>query len=465
MSERMRDVYQNKKVKMLLLGCILLLLCFWHNGMKTHAAAPYKSNGRLKVQENQVVNKKGKPFIIKGVSTHGIAWYPEYVNKKAFRTLRDKWGVNTIRLAMYTAEYQGYCTDGDKNALKKQIDNGVQYATDLGMYVIIDWHILSDGNPLQYQSEAEDFFREMAKKYASYGNVMFEICNEPNGSEGSWNNIKSYAEKIIQTIRRVNSKAIIIVGTPTWSQDVDIAQADPIKGKNIAYAFHFYAGTHKADMRSKLEAVLKKGFPVIVTEFGISDASGNGSIDKTEGKRWMKLLDRYKVGRVCWNLSNKNESSALLKSSCTKKSGWKTSDLSASGKWLVKTYTGKTSGTGTNSQKAPEAKSKSGKVTLEASIQKVQSWESNGKIYTQYSLVIENTGKKTCKSWKANLKFQQAFHIEQSWCANFKKKGKVCTVSPMSWNRKIKKNETAEIGFIVTSSKKETVKSLKLSAS
>ena len=144
---------------------------------------------------------------------------------------------------MYTAEYNGYCVAGANNRtqLISKIHKGVTAATELGMYVIIDWHILSDGNPLKYKSQANTFFKQMAKKYKSYNNVMFEICNEPNGTGTSWKNITSYAKTIIKTIREQKNNTFIIVGTPTWSQDVDIAASKPLKEKNIAYAFHFYA--------------------------------------------------------------------------------------------------------------------------------------------------------------------------------------------------------------------------------
>lgn len=303
-------------------------------------ATPVSQNGRLSVKGNKIVNQKGKAFVIKGVSTHGLSWFPQYVNKKAFKNMRDQWGVNTIRLAMYTEGYNGYMTGdaNNKKTLKNLIHKGVTYAKELGMYVIIDWHILSDGNPKTYEKESKAFFKEMAKKYKSYNNVLFEICNEPNNVD--WNTVKSYANQLVKTIRSVNPKAIIIVGTPTWSQDVDLAVASPVKGSNIAYSFHFYAGTHKQDLRNKLESAVKKGLPVIVTEFGLSDASGNGAIDQKEGNRWLALLNQYKIGRVCWNLSNKAEASALIQSSSQKVNGWNKSDLTAHGKWLIKAYGG-----------------------------------------------------------------------------------------------------------------------------
>lgn len=300
-------------------------------------ASPVSANGRLQVKGAQIVNKNGKAFVIKGVSMHGLAWFPQYVQKKSFASLK-KLGANTVRLPIYTEEYGGYCSGGNKKQLKKLVDKGVKAATELGMYVIIDWHILQDGNPLQHKKAAKKFFKEIAKKYAKRNNVLFEICNEPNGGGGSWTNIRKYAKTVIKTIRSVNKKAIIIVGTPTWSQDVDVAAKNPLKGKNIAYAFHFYAATHKEYLREKLKVAVKAGLPIVVTEFGISEASGNGTVDTKEGNKWIKLLNRYKIGRVCWNLSNKAENSALLKASCKKTSGWKKSDLSKQGRWLVKVY-------------------------------------------------------------------------------------------------------------------------------
>lgn len=133
----------------------------------TKVKTPVATHGRLSVKGADLVDAKGKKFQLRGISTHGINWdvgYP-YVNKAAFKTLRDDWGVNAVRLAMYTSEYNGYCAGGSKAALRNQIYKGVKYATDLGMYVIIDWHILNDGNPMTQVAEARRFFATMAKKY------------------------------------------------------------------------------------------------------------------------------------------------------------------------------------------------------------------------------------------------------------------------------------------------------------
>lgn len=291
-------------------------------------AAPVEQHGALHVSGTDLKDSHGAKFQLKGVSTHGIAWFPQYVNKDAFQTLRDNYGINTIRLAMYTNKSEGYGPD----AVKK-VREGVKYATELGMYVIIDWHILNDGNPNQHKSEAKKFFTKMSKKYGSQKNVIYEICNEPNGNV-TWNKqIKPYAKTMVKVIRKHSKNAVIVVGTPTWSQDVDIVAQSPLKGKNLMYALHFYAGTHKEWNQEKLKTAHKKGLPVIVTEFSICDASGNGALDKASGNQWLRLLDKYNISYTAWSLCNKNESSALIASTCSKTSGWTSGDLSAAGKW------------------------------------------------------------------------------------------------------------------------------------
>ena len=332
----------NKKIKILrgfALVCVLALGLCLTGGLQIAEAKTTTyydaSAGRLHVKGTKLVDKKGHEVQLRGVSTHGLSWYPQYVNDKCFAQLQDKWGANVVRLAMYTEEYNGSCSGDAKNRsdLKKLIKKGVRLAKKHKMYVIVDWHILSDGNPNSHKKEAKAFFREMSREFKGYNNVIYEICNEPNNGT-SWKEIKSYARSVISTIRKNDKKAVIVVGTPTWSQDVDQAAADPIKGDNIMYALHFYAATHKADLRNKMTAAINKGLPVFVTEYGICDASGNGAIDKKEADRWIQTMDEYGVSYIAWNLSNKQESSSIIKSSCPKVSGFKKSELSDEGRWL-----------------------------------------------------------------------------------------------------------------------------------
>jgi endoglucanase len=290
-------------------------------------------HGALRVDGTQLVDQSGNPIQLYGMSTHGLAWFPQYVTKDTFQTLRDDWNTNCIRLAMYTEEYNGYCSGGNQDDLKALVRSGVDYATELGMYVIIDWHILQDQDPNVHKDQALTFFKEMSETYADHTNVLYEICNEPNGY-ATWDSIKSYAEEVIPVIRANDPDAIVIVGTPTWSQDIDQALANPLKEDNVLYALHFYAGTHKDVLWNRLDSCVQNGLPVFISEFGMCDSSGNGANDFESTQNWFNVIEKYNISFCCWNLANKDEASSVIKSSCSKVSGWTEDDLSESGKWI-----------------------------------------------------------------------------------------------------------------------------------
>lgn len=295
-------------------------------------STPVGKHGKLSVEGTKIVDKNKQEFQLKGVSTHSIAIYSQYINEETFKEMRDNWNINVIRIAMYSNPNDGYTKE-----LHSKVKEAVNYATDLGLYVIIDWHILQDNNPNTYKNEAISFFEEMANEFKNNKNVLYEICNEPNGDVTWDKDIKPYAEEVISKIRAIDTNAIIIVGTPKWSQDVDIVANNPIADyENIMYTLHFYAATHKDELRKKLKIAHEKGLPIFVTEFGISDASGNGAISQEEGDKWIELLNSYNISWVCWNLSNKNETSAILNSNCNKTTGFQESDFSQQGKWLLK---------------------------------------------------------------------------------------------------------------------------------
>lgn len=296
-------------------------------------STPFGQHGVLHVENGKLTDADGNIVQLYGMSTHGIAWFPQYINYDSFRTLRDDWNTNCIRLAMYTAEYGGYCAGGDKEQLKQLVRDGVSYATELGMYVIVDWHILSDCDPNQNKDEAIAFFREMSEAFADNDNVLYEICNEPN-SGTSWDSIKSYAEEVIPVIREQKPDAVILVGTPTWSQEIDKAASSPLTFDNVMYTLHFYAGTHKDDLRNRLETCAQNNLPVFVSEFGMCDASGNGANDFDSTTKWLDLLNKYQISFCCWNLANKDESSSVFKAASTALSDWTDEDFNESGRWI-----------------------------------------------------------------------------------------------------------------------------------
>lgn len=295
---------------------------------------PVSQHGQLSVKNGQLVDKSGKGYQLRGMSTHGLTWFPEFVNESAFKTLRDDWNTNVVRLAMYVDEWgNGQCYMGNKSGSLELLEKGVDICIKLDMYVIIDWHVLNPGDPSKYTNEAKSFFETVSKRYAKYPNVIYEICNEPNGGASWSGNIKPYAEKIIPVIRKNAPNSVIIVGTPTWSQEIDKPLSDPLNYKNVMYAFHFYAATH-AGLRSNVENCVAQGLPVFVSEFGTCDASGGGANDFNETQKWLSYFDKQGISYCNWSICNKDETCSVLRPGSSANGNWSESDLTENGKWM-----------------------------------------------------------------------------------------------------------------------------------
>lgn len=434
------------------------------------------TSGALHVEGTQLKDSKGNNIQLRGISTHGLSWFPQYVNQELFHELKKEWNANVMRLAMYTAENGGYCTDGDKAKLKQLVKDGVAYASNADMYVIVDWHVLRDENPNNNKEEAKKFFDEMSKEFASADNVIYEICNEPNGGT-SWADVKKYALEIIPVIRANDEDALIIVGTPTWCQDVDKAAADPItEYDNVMYALHFYATTHTDWLRDRMNQAIDAGLPIFVSEFGTCDASGNGAFDEEQSNEWIKALDARGVSYITWNLSNKNETSSIFADGCSKTSGFSEEDLSRNGKWVYKLLSGKEkfaaadskekedaakdssgdeksqgeSGSKSDSSaEKPTASGKSGELKYTAIV--TGSWESEGKTFYQYTLELENTSDKEIDGWEITVSFNGNIELSNGWNGEYSVSGSKLKITSMDYNGKLASGgKTGDIGFIIS---------------
>ncbi len=284
--------------------------------------------GMLKVSSNRIVDTNGNPVQLRGMSLFwsNPGWGGEkFYNSNVVANLAKYWGANIIRAAM-GVEKGGYLTS--PNTEKQKVKTIVEAAKSVGIYVIIDWHAHDI-----HSNEAVSFFSEMAQLYKDYDNVIFEIYNEPD--KETWSQVKQYALQVIQAIRSKGANQLIVVGTPTWSQDVDVAANDPITGyQNIAYALHFYAGTHKQFLRNKAINAINKGIALFVTEWGTCDASGNGGLDLTESQVWVNFMDQYKLSWCNWSLNDKAETASALVVGASTIGPWPDSQLTASGRFV-----------------------------------------------------------------------------------------------------------------------------------
>lgn len=296
----------------------LLLCCCM--AVQTHAAYPSGSpvavNGKLKVSGTKMVNECGYTVQLHGMSTHGPQWFGNCICEEAVQTMVDDWNINIFRYAMYVQE-QGYITN--PSMWRSEIDKYADLCEQLGIYYIIDWHVLNPGNPNANLNEAIEFWDYMSKKHASKKHILYEICNEPNGVQ--WGTVKEYAEKIISTIRKNDPNTVVIVGTPTWSQDVDAASQNKLSDPNVMYTLHFYAGSHGQQLRSKAETAMQNGCAIFVTECGTSSASGDGSYSPDAMRQWVSWMNQHEISWCNWSFADKTEvASALNPGACNSRS-------------------------------------------------------------------------------------------------------------------------------------------------
>ena len=290
-------------------------------------------SGFLHEENQQLVDENGNEVQLQGVSTHGLTWFPKVINQNLFNSVNQDMNANLIRLAMYS---QVYCK-GDKEAEEslELVRKGIEYAIGADLYVIVDWHILNDSNPMDNYTDAMAFFEMISSEYGDCPNILYEIANEPNG-DTTWSDIAEYADKIIPVIRRNAPESVILVGTPNYDRILSDSVENPLSYENIFYALHFYAGSHGYELRQVLQKAREDGLPVFVTECGISEENGDGELNWDEAAQWFTYLKENKIGYAVWSLSDKDESSALLGSLGSDGSY----RLSLCGQWVTKLFSG-----------------------------------------------------------------------------------------------------------------------------
>ncbi|MFD5893576.1 glycoside hydrolase family 5 protein [Streptomyces sp. NPDC060366] len=299
-------------------------------------ASPISENGQLRVCGTRLCNSQGQAVQLRGMSTHGTQWYSQCVTDGSLDVLANEWRADVLRVSTYVQE-GGYETDPQRfTSLAQKFVDG---AHRRGMYAVIDWHMLSPGDPNFNLERAKTFFTAMAKKYKDSPGVLYEIANEP--SDVSWGTVKSYAEKIIPVIRAQDPDAVVLVGTRAWSSfgvsdgaDEKEVVNNPVNASNIMYTFHFYAASHRDEYLAALDRASDR-LPVFVTEFGTQNYAGEGANDFGQSQRFLDLMKRKNISWTNWNYSDDHRSGAVFKEGSCNAGKWSgTGVLKEAGVWI-----------------------------------------------------------------------------------------------------------------------------------
>jgi len=288
---------------------------------------PVEKHGRLQVSGNRLVGSRGEPVSLAGVSFGWSQWdSARFYNAGAVKTLADDWRAGIVRAAL-GVHRTGFLSNPVEN--EARVVKVIDAAIANGIYVIIDWH---DHHAHEQPALAVAFLERMARAYGDKPNVIYEIYNEPL-RDVSWSvDVKPYAERVIAAIRAIDPDNLILVGSPSWAQDVDVAAKDPIRDANVAYSLHFYAGTHKQWLRDKALAALNSGAALFVSEWGVCNADGDGPIARESVDEWLAFMREHNLSHCAWSLGDKRETCSMIRTGAPSEGGWKDEHLTESGK-------------------------------------------------------------------------------------------------------------------------------------
>ncbi|WP_254070768.1 glycoside hydrolase family 5 protein [Pedobacter sp. L105] len=310
---------------------IFSLLCFACASAFAQNGNPVSLHGALSVENGKILDQHHIEPQLRGISLSWSVWAGrKYYNNDVVKWLKSDFNISLLRISMAVEPDSGYLKDqaGQEQLITKTIDAAIKQ----NLYVLIDWH---DHHASKNVEASKLFFIKMAKKYAGKPNVIYEIWNEPE--RVSWPLIKDYAVQVITEIRKYDANNLIVVGSPAWDQDVDITAKDPISGfKNIAYSFHFYASdpSHQEKLMAKADAAIQMGLPLFVTEWGVGESDGNGVFDRTKTATWLNWLEKNKLSWANWNITDKDETTAILKPGASVKGKWPVQMLTPAGDYI-----------------------------------------------------------------------------------------------------------------------------------
>ena len=274
---------------------------------------------RIAVSGNKFINEAGQKIQFKGYSSsdpdklvYNGKWNQGYFDEM------KAWGANLVRFPIHPAAWRKH----GKNAYLSLVDQGVAYAKNAGMYVIIDWHSIGNLKSELFQAEnyettkkeTFEFWRAMAIRYKDNPTVaFFELYNEPtvfNGQLGTctWAEWKALNEEMITIIRAHGCKAIPLVAGFNWAYDLTPVKDNPINAAGVAYVSHPYPQKREKPWEDKWTAdwgFVAEKYPVILTEIGFCGADDIGAhipviSDESYGDAMMAYCKKTGISFVAW---------------------------------------------------------------------------------------------------------------------------------------------------------------------
>ena len=282
------------------------------------------SASQVLVDGNDFVTENGNTIIFRGVSSSDPDKLDNegYWNKSYFQEIKN-WGANLVRFPVHPSRWK----ERGKDNYLKLLDNGIKWADELGLYVIIDWHSIGNLRTEMYladmydttKKETFDFWRTIATKYGNNTTVAFyELFNEPttfNHKFGtiSWDQWKALNMEMITIIRANGGKGIPLVAGFNWAYDLTPIKFNPLEVEGIAYVSHPYPQKREKPWEEKWTndwGFVKDNYPVILTEMGFCGPEDPGAhipviSDESYGDAITNYCDAKEISYVVWVFDKK----------------------------------------------------------------------------------------------------------------------------------------------------------------
>lgn len=263
----------------------------------------------LSVLGDNIVDNEGKVIRLKGIARPSLEWNAqgEFLSEQDFANMK-KWGANAIRISLNQSSWFKSKPLDVKGSYKQIIDAIVYHATQNGMVIILDLHWTKDGGqPNMADKDSLKFWKGVATQYKDFGNVIFELFNEPaNIEQDVWlNGNRAYAgyQALYDAVRSTKAQNICIINGMQWGFNLDFINAHDeykyaIKGYNIVYGSHPYRRSYDA-IYSSLAGIISR-YPILFTEFGDDDAKDYPNSFAPAYTNTLLFLNQYNGSYTAW---------------------------------------------------------------------------------------------------------------------------------------------------------------------
>jgi mannan endo-1,4-beta-mannosidase len=269
------------------------------------APAAYAATG-IHVSGRSILESGGSAFVMRGTN-HAHAWYPSQTG--SFAAIKGL-GANTVRVVLSGGRWTTNSAS--------DVANIVSLCKTNKLICILEDHDTTgygeDGAAYSLSQAANYWVSVKSAIQGQESYILVNIGNEPYGNKNT-SNWTADTKSAIQTLRNAGITNALVVDGPNWGQDnngvmksnaASVEAAD--SQANTIFSVHMYSQYSSAStITSYISTFASANLPLIVGEFGPSDAYGNVDEDTI-----LSTAQSQSIGYLGWSWSGNSSDLAYL---------------------------------------------------------------------------------------------------------------------------------------------------------